>query len=560
MKKFSSIIFISVLMLINPQAQQNLPDEIKQKLNELSRYGVAYKFLDENTIELTNTITGLKSRKTLLEPETKAIYNWAKLRDIPVLEIDPTQVDTTKWAGWYNYWTYVLVSNADTRIPTQAKDFDGNGFVEIYGLFGGVGFDPEYRIFELYPDGSSAQLYVYNSTPGGLSTQILDLDKNGLKEVVFYHGQDNYVYEQTNMLSLPTQLKCVVNKYDGLGNYLSIEKMEYMDNDSLIDFVHRGADTSISQNYLKCVSEFNPAIPNFERKWYIYHSDDFYDGFDVGDYDRDGKMEFVMSSIGGKLEIVENISNDNYGVIYQDSLPLVNMYYQASGDLDKNGKREFFIGATMGSGNWTTMFETDSDNTYTPRFIFHLLSGGSLDDPTYITDDIDNDGKLEFAILSGGYLYVFKSDGNNSYYLWLLKKGPTSFTINLIDMNKDGIKDILWSSIRESRWATDIFKGTKLINNVPIDPFIPSKIELEQNYPNPFNPTTTIQYAINIRQYVTLKIFDLLGREITTLIDEEKDAGNYTVQWDASAFTSGLYFYRLQTEAASITKKMLLVR
>jgi hypothetical protein len=550
--------------------QQNIKEDFKQKLEELSRLGVQYKFLDENTIELENTLTGLKSRKTLLEPSAEAIYNWANLQDIPVLEIDPTQIDTSKWTGWYNYWTYVWIGNSE-RIPTQIKDFDGNGFPELYGIFSGIGFDPEFRIFEVYPDGSSIQRFGSTTLQGGLSTHIVDVDKNGLKEVIYWYGQNSYFYEQSDTTSLPIQLKFVFNKYDGNGAYLSDEVITYMDDDSLIDFVHRGADTSISQNYLKCVSEFNPTIPNFERKWYIYHTDDFYDGFDVGDYDGDGKMEFIMSSIEGRLEIVENIGDDNYEVIFQDSLPLVNMYYQASGDLDGDGKREFFIGATMGNGNWTTMFETDIDNNYTPKFIFHLLSGGSLDDPTYITDDIDNDGKLEFAILSGGYLYIFKSDGDDSYYLWNLKQVPASFSMNFYDMNGDGIKDILFTAINESRWTSEIYLGTDLINDIVNDkPNLPDKIELSQNFPNPFNPSTKIKYSIPKSGLVSLKVYDILGNEIETLVNEEKPAGEYSVEFSAKGgsasggnamnLPSGVYFYQLKAGDFISTKKLVLLK
>jgi hypothetical protein len=560
MKILSFTILLSLMIFTNLSAQQTVRNDIKEKLAELSRLGVEYKFLDENTIEMENKQTGWKSRKTLLEPETEAIYNWANRKGISVLEIDPTQVDTSQWTGWFNYWIYVWIGNSE-RIPTQIKDFDGNGFPELYGIFSGIGFAPEFRIFEVYPDGSSIQRFGSTTLQGGLSTHIVDIDKNGLKEVIYWYGQNSYFYEQADTTSLPIQLKFVFNKYDGNGAYLSDEVITYMDDDSLIDFVHRSADTSISQNYLKCVSEFNPAINNFERKWYIYHTDDFYDGFDVGDYDGDGKMEFMMSSIGGKVEIAENIGNDNYGVTFQDSLPLVNMYYQASGDLDEDGKREFFIGATMSSGNWTTMFETDGDNIYTPRFMFHLLSGGSLDDPTYLTDDIDGDGKLEFAILSGGYSYIFKSNGDDSYYLWFLKQGSASFSINFSDMNGDSIKDILWTEINDERWTSEIFIGTELINDV-IDykSEIPDKIELKQNYPNPFNPTTTIKYSIDSREYAIIKIYDVLGREIITLVNEVKNAGTYTVEWNASSFPSAVYLYRLQTETGSITKKMLLIK
>ncbi len=68
---------------------------------------------------------------------------------------------------------------------------------------------------------------------------------------------------------------------------------------------------------------------------------------------------------------------------------------------------------------------------------------------------------------------------------------------------------------------------------------------LSQNYPNPFNPTTTIQYSIQKQSYVSLKIFDVLGREVSVVIDKEQPQGNYVVEFDSSNLTSGIYFYRI---------------
>lgn len=556
MKNLNLIVFISFAMLTNLLAQQNISDEIKKRLNDLSGLGVQHKFLDENTIELTNTITGTKSIKTLKEPDAEAIYNWANQRDIPVLEIDPTQVDTTKWTGWYNYWTYLRVGNSE-KIPTQVRDFDGNGFPEVYGTFGWI-VEPENRIYEVYPDGTSIERYRYILPEANYSTHILDIDGNGLWEIVFQSAGINYFYEQVTLDTLPTQLKFVFNKYNGLAPYLSIERMAYMDNDTLIDFVHRGADTSITQLYLFYVSEYNPIIQNFEKKWYIEKNE--YDGFDVGDYDGDNLMEILISSLWGKVMVIENTGDDMYEATFQDTLPLVNLFQQTSGDIDGDRKIEFFVGATMGSGNWTTMFESDGDNNFTPRFIFHLFSGGSLDDPTYITDDIDGDGKLELAILSGGYLYIFKSDGDDSYYLWYLKQGSGSFSINFYDMNGDSTKDILWTVVKDNQWGSNIYKGS-IIDDVEDDPPpLPYELELLQNYPNPFNPSTNIIYKIDSYSYVTLKVFDLLGREVETIISEPKVPGEYKVFWDATGFPSGIYMYRLQTEKQSISRKMLLIK
>lgn len=83
---------------------------------------------------------------------------------------------------------------------------------------------------------------------------------------------------------------------------------------------------------------------------------------------------------------------------------------------------------------------------------------------------------------------------------------------------------------------------------------------LTQNYPNPFNPTSKISYSIPEQSQVTLKIFDVLGNDIKTLVNEEKTAGNYEIDFDASSFSSGIYFYRLQAGSFVETKKMLLLK
>lgn len=77
----------------------------------------------------------------------------------------------------------------------------------------------------------------------------------------------------------------------------------------------------------------------------------------------------------------------------------------------------------------------------------------------------------------------------------------------------------------------------------------PQTYELNQNYPNPFNPTTTIKYQLPIASRVSLKVFDVLGREVTTLVNEEQAAGYFETRFDASNVASGVYFYRLEGKA-----------
>jgi len=89
---------------------------------------------------------------------------------------------------------------------------------------------------------------------------------------------------------------------------------------------------------------------------------------------------------------------------------------------------------------------------------------------------------------------------------------------------------------------------------------IPQRFSLFQNYPNPFNPSTKINYSISQTIIVTLKVYDLLGKEITTLLNEEKPIGNYEIEFDGSNLSSGIYFYKMKAGNFSDTKKFILLR
>ena len=93
-----------------------------------------------------------------------------------------------------------------------------------------------------------------------------------------------------------------------------------------------------------------------------------------------------------------------------------------------------------------------------------------------------------------------------------------------------------------------------------------SEFKLYQNYPNPFNPVTTINYTVpyledkNENSNLTLKVYDILGNEVRTLIDERLSPGNYSIDFDASDFPSGVYYYQLKTKNYLETKKMILLK
>jgi hypothetical protein len=95
---------------------------------------------------------------------------------------------------------------------------------------------------------------------------------------------------------------------------------------------------------------------------------------------------------------------------------------------------------------------------------------------------------------------------------------------------------------------------------ISTDYFSLSEFQLYQNYPNPFNPSTRIKYAIGSRQFVTLKVYDIIGLEVATLVNEEKSSGKYEVEFNASNLPSGIYFFQLRAGSFTQTKSMVLVK
>ena len=112
--------------------------------------------------------------------------------------------------------------------------------------------------------------------------------------------------------------------------------------------------------------------------------------------------------------------------------------------------------------------------------------------------------------------------------------GPSDFVSMVIDLIIGGINEISNSA--------------------------PNSFSLEQNYPNPFNPVTNLEFGISDLGIVTLKVYDILGKEVTTLVNEKLSAGKYKVEFDGSGLTSGVYFYRITAGEFTDVKRMMLVK
>ncbi len=181
---------------------------------------------------------------------------------------------------------------------------------------------------------------------------------------------------------------------------------------------------------------------------------------------------------------------------------------------------------------------------------------------------IDNLPDYIFNMIYDNYLYVdsvlaadaaakaFAGNTNSTAYynkFWELSK---NFTIGLFKKASYRLTCVIYTA-----WING---GGSSTGNSENNNNLLSDFTLYQNYPNPFNPATRIEYAISSNQFVTLKIYDVLGKEVATLVDEEKPAGVYEVEFNPASSiknpASGIYFYQLKAGEYVETKKMLLLK
>jgi hypothetical protein len=140
--------------------------------------------------------------------------------------------------------------------------------------------------------------------------------------------------------------------------------------------------------------------------------------------------------------------------------------------------------------------------------------------------------------------------GNKQHYIRFSQNSGGHTARFAMDIMSDDY--IFWSDTLE---VPVIFDGLEeTVDNIP------KVFSLNQNYPNPFNPTTNIEFAIPKSEFVTLKVYNILGEEVATLVSEKLAAGSYKYDWDASSLASGVYLYKLQAGAFQQIKKMVLLR
>ena len=283
-----------------------------------------------------------------------------------------------------------------------------------------------------------------------------------------------------------------------------------------------------------------------------------------------------------KSRIVSWISSDGRtwtkeaGIRYQpgaedDSIASVPAVIQ----LQDSVWRMYYVGDWYRTNGTRTAISTDWGWTWKPESRGNILRRGDVDPhPVYLSN-----GKIRLygrsgmgkPLDQGGISYCDSDDGlhfdtlqvklliKDSDLPAMLKLDPAVIKFPNGDiacylgamplMHQPGTPKLLVA------WA----KKSSVVRTLPYRT-MPNRLQLEQNYPNPFNPWTTIRFSLPQREHVTLKVFDVLGKEVATLVNGELNPGEHSVVWDAAAMPSGVYFYRMQAGQFVQQQKMEVIK
>ncbi len=323
----------------------------------------------------------------------------------------------------------------------------------------------------------------------------------------------------------------------------------------------------------------------------------------VWDDNRDGNYEiyYKRSTDGGVNWEADTRLTNNTSSSGSASITAVGLFVHIVWYDNRDGNNEIYYKLSTNSGlNWgaDTRLTYNTDNSIQPSIavagsLVHVLwadyrynveifykrstdGGMSWGDDIRLTNNSGNSWYPSIAI-SGSFMNIVWSDNSDGnfeiYYKHSTNNGliwgndtrltnNTAVSINPSIANSGSNLHVVWTDSRDGN--NEIYYKRNPTGNPTniqiITSEIPTAFSLEQNYPNPFNPITNIKFQIAKSGNVKLIVFDILGKEVATLVNESLQPGTYETTFDASNLTSGIYFYRLQTDKFVETKKMSLIK
>jgi hypothetical protein len=275
------------------------------------------------------------------------------------------------------------------------------------------------------------------------------------------------------------------------------------------------------------------------------------------DLDDDGDADVISASqVSNTVAWYENDGNENFTTHVITNTAGGARTVKAT-DLDEDGDIDVLAGCWDKKVEW---YENDGSQNY----ITHTIANSRYGSGSIYVVDVDNDGDLDILTTTGDENMVgwLENDGDENFSFHSITTGANfADTVWGSDLDGDGDIDVLSAALHGDQiaWYENGLITTDTTDVERRASPIPEEFALHQNYPNPFNPTTNIEFSTPQNGFVTLKVYNLLGQEVATLLETYKSAGRYAVNFDASALASGLYYYTLTAGELKETRKMVLL-
>lgn len=468
---------------------------------------------------------------------------WYWSDDLIAVRIDTTQYGTFSYpedtlSGGFAH--HIIYSYAAGANAVYAADVDGDGDQDV--LSASIN-DSRILWHENEGQSSFSTRTITTEADGAWSVYAADIDGDEDLDILSASINDDRVawYENTGSTTLPTHT--IVDWANGACSVFATD----IDGDGDTDVL------SASRYDDRIIWYENTGDGSFLNR--IIHSgannaSDVY----AADVDGDGDVDILSASThDNKVAWYENVGTYQFP-IHVISTGAVGASSVYATDVDGDGDMDVLSASYF--DDRIAWYENDGTNGFTTHTISDVANGAS----SVFAADMDNDGDLDVLSASAvdSKIAWYENEGSNQFIPHILTYDCSeASSVFACDLDGDGDQDILTASKSGNQIAW--YENLTITGlNLPIES--PVAFRLEQNYPNPFNPETTISFHLPHEEQVRLTIHDLRGRELLTLVNEERGRGVHTITWDAGEYAGGVYFYRLKTGTSMRSKKMLLLK
>ena len=359
------------------------------------------------------------------------------------------------------------------------------------------------------------EIYVSDANNFSAPWKILKFDENGENPQTFI--STNLAWPQDIVFLEEQHVVLISNLNSGRITKYNSSTGEYIEN--FATGINGPTRMKIGEDSLLYVLQWNGSNPVKRYQLDGTFVDDF---TSVGvprsigiDWDDEGNL-YVSSYNGANVRKFDTTGNDLGLFITTNLSGPTNIWFDDNGDL------------LVSDYNGTAVKRFDPDGNYLSDFITGL----------HFSEGVDFFPNGNILIGNGSTSSVKMFDSSGNYIEDLIPSGSGG----LVTPNAVVLREVTTLPVQDD-------------GDISVNTF-----ELKQNYPNPFNPSTSIQYSVAGRQFVTLKVYNALGKEIAALVNKEVPSGNHEIEFDATNLPSGIYFYQLQADNSIATKKMILLK